>query len=113
MFTEQVPCHENITGIVISVAVDAPIEVWRSLYHSVPYLLRQSAQHIVCCLLKLNGCFAGLIIDIDVPEHYLMPLMVNFGSLMKSASCSMTLSLVRRIAPISVFTLSSCPMLEK
>ena len=42
-FSEQASCHEDITGVVITVAIDAPIKVGCSLYYSVPYLFRQSA----------------------------------------------------------------------
>ena len=42
-FPEQAPRHNDLTGVVVTVTIDTPIEVRCSLYYSVSYLLRQSA----------------------------------------------------------------------
>lgn len=107
---EQFSCHDHITGEVVTISIETPIEIICRLDHSVPYLFRQSAKHIVRCLFHLKRRFAGLVIDIHISEHH---VTLNFGLLRKSEIFPITSSFALRIAPISARTRSSCPMLEK
>lgn len=107
---EQFSGHDHITGEVVTVSIEAPIEIWGCFYYAVPYLFRQSAEHIVRCLFHLKRRFAGLVIDIHISKHH---VTLNFGLLRKSEIFPITSSFALRIAPISARTRSSCPMLEK
>lgn len=53
LFPEQFSCHENITGEMVTVAVEAPVEVGFGFHHAVPYLLRLPAEQIVGGAAKL------------------------------------------------------------
>lgn len=51
--SEQFSRHENITGEMVTVAVETPVEVWFGFYHTVPNLLFLSAEEIVGSAAKL------------------------------------------------------------
>lgn len=72
---EQFSGHDHITGEVVTISIEAPIEIWGCFYYAVPHLFRQSAEHIVRCLFHLKRRFAGLVINIHIPEHGHNPVM--------------------------------------
>jgi len=53
LFPEQFSCHENITGEMVTVAVETPVEVGFGFYHTAPNLLFLSAEEIVGSAAKL------------------------------------------------------------
>lgn len=52
---EQFSCHDHITGEVVTISIEAPIEIWGCFYYAVPYLFRQTSKHIICRLFDLKS----------------------------------------------------------
>ena len=67
---EQLSCGENIARINVAVAVHLPAQVRSSFYDTCLLLFGQLAQHIPWSPVKLYLRFAGLVIYVDIPEHY-------------------------------------------
>ena len=53
LLPEQLSGHENIAGEMVTVAVEAPVEVGFGFHHAVPYLLRLPAKQIIVGAAKL------------------------------------------------------------